>query len=90
MKGWLGLTLYVALYDAWAGATGNPTLSRSFREYAQDHPMLLWGACVYMTAHLHGLIPARWDPLTAYTGAARRLGGIRTHDAGLRRTQLFH
>lgn len=67
MKGWLGLATFVAIYDAWAGATGNRTLSRAFRETAKRHPVICWGACIYMTAHLHGLVPARLDPLTAYT-----------------------
>lgn len=66
MKGWLGIALFVAVYDAWAGATGNPTLSREFRDNSRSRPAVVGACTAFMVAHLYGLVPRRVDPLCIY------------------------
>ena len=63
--GWLALAAYVIAFDAWAITQGRTTLSASFTAaLASPHrrwpTIALWA---YLTAHLHGLLPDRYDPL---------------------------
>lgn len=64
-RGWLGLVLYVTMWDAWAALSRNETLSMAFYRSLR-HPrhrlgtISLWA---YITAHLFHVIPDRFDPL---------------------------
>ena len=65
MKDWATLGAVVAVIDWHRYRNGDPTLSASFLK-AIEHPkgrwptLLGWG---YLTAHLCGLLPKRWDVL---------------------------
>lgn len=64
-RGWLGLVVYVTLWDAWAAFSRNETLSMAFYRSLR-HPrhrlgtITLWA---YITAHLFHAIPDDYDPL---------------------------
>lgn len=70
MNGWLCVAAAVTAVDVHAGLTGHPTLSATFRAAANSHPVAIGAATVYLLAHLFGVVPAEYDPLT-------RLGGNR-------------
>lgn len=60
-KGWIGLAIYVTLWDLLAPET----LSAGFDD-ALHHPRRRWqviAVWVYVTGHLFVLIPRRVDPL---------------------------
>ena len=62
---WLGLAGYIIAVDAHAALTGRETMSSAWWRAVQ-HPHRRWpvvAAWLYITAHLHHLIPARFDPL---------------------------
>jgi hypothetical protein len=59
--GWVGVAVVVVVVDA----TGNRTMSDVFQE-AVRHPVagpIVIGSWCYLTAHLIGAIPPRWDAL---------------------------
>lgn len=68
-KLWVGLVFYVVAVDSHAAISGRETLSSAWWG-ACKHPKHRWYVIpvwLYLSAHLHKLIPSEWDPL-------RRLG----------------
>lgn len=66
-SGWGLILAVVAGYDLWALKARRPTLSAEFLE-AVRHPRRRWfviAAWGYLTVHLFGILPRRYDPLTA-------------------------
>jgi hypothetical protein len=63
--GWLILAGYVIAFDAQAFRYNRTTLSASFAT-AIASPRRRWPTValwVYLTVHLHGLLPPKFDPL---------------------------
>lgn len=64
-KLWVGLTVYIVAVDLHAAITKRETLSAAWGN-ACTHPKRRWVVIplwLYISAHLHRLIPKRWDPL---------------------------
>lgn len=67
-RAWVGLAVYVVVYDLYAVFSNNRTLSSAFWA-AIDHPVRRWPtimAWLYITGHLFRLIPAKYDPLRMF------------------------
>lgn len=75
LRGWVGIAAYVIAYDSWAGWTGNKTLSAEFRDYSREQPVLMLLGTSYLVAHLFGMWPRKYDPLSRYTDAWSGLKG---------------
>lgn len=64
-SGWGLLLVFVVAYDTWALLGKHQTLSAEFLDAVQ-HPKRRWfviAAWAYLTAHLFGLLPRKYDPL---------------------------
>lgn len=67
--GWVGLTAYVAVWDAYAPETLSGAFGRAVLHPKARWPVVaLWGLT---TAHLFGVLPRRYDPI-ARVGYALR------------------
>lgn len=69
MNGWFLVAAVVAAYDAWAVASGNPTLSKMHADACGEHPALIGMGTVYLVAHLWGKWPKKADPFMAFAWA---------------------
>lgn len=69
-KGWIGLAIYITLWDVASFYRQNgETLSHAFEETVR-HPIKRWPtalAWAYITVHLFGWIPETLDPLSNLT-----------------------
>ena len=75
---WIGLLVYVVMYDAYAMYTGHETLSNAYYR-ALAHPRrrkLTIAVWVGLTAHLFQLIPRKYDPLAQLGVIATRSSRI--------------
>lgn len=63
-KAWVGLAVYVVVYDATAVRRGWDTLSASYARSLTDgrKPVTL-AVWAYLAAHLTRALPERFDPL---------------------------
>ena len=68
MLGWAGLIVYVVGFDFWAWRRGSKTLSASFEDAQGSLGGRWWTIVVwvYLTVHLHRVLPKRFDPLRAW------------------------
>lgn len=67
--GWIGLTAYVALWDAYAPETLSSAFGRAILHPRARWPVVaLWGVT---TAHLFGALPASLDPIARVGNAMR-------------------
>ena len=76
-KAWIGLAGYVVAYDAWAMITGRETLTSSFYR-ALDSPIRRWPTVMawgYLTGHLFGAIPRRYDLMARMGEIAESIRG---------------
>jgi len=72
---WIGLLAYVVAYDVYAMATGHETLTSSYYRALSD-PRRRWvtiTAWGYLTGHLYGVIPKRFDLMARVGTVASRL-----------------
>lgn len=63
-RAWIGLAVYVAVYDAVALVTGRDTLSQSYARAMSDGrrwpTLALWAVIM---GHLTGALPRKYDPM---------------------------
>lgn len=58
--GWAGILAVAGVFDYFA----TETLSHAFKRAVHEHPVATIGAYSLLTAHLFGLIPEKYDPLS--------------------------
>lgn len=60
-RAWIGLALYVAIYDYWAITNDNETLSEAFGK-SMEHPIGRWPTLLTVLGLLKHLLAPRWLP----------------------------